>query len=739
MKEELLRILNIKLDDIKINIESLTRLNKEIEDEENSLSYIKEKLNKFKENEKYNILNFSKFSNDEFKDLLNVVSSDISDIFKTKNCNYEGLVYLINGINNGVSLSLTIEQENAINYLINGMEDVMKNNIATIEGLDLVKTTFAISDISVLQQRRNTFEKIISNLNDNLYIDEIDDVVEAITFNKLDASNMNEILSFLLKYNADIYNEEKESTKNIAQEKTDDYGKEDEVDKQEEISVLVPHEEENKNVSPVIFENNTDAEDENNDEVEFHLPEFNTIKDDIKEDNSPTSYNEPFVPVIDVDATVPSVDEITIDNSFDKNDNNEISENETVKEVVSEENPQDTDLEKNIDNDFNDIIPEEDYEEYNSNNETISIMPIANEKTSTREIQRLFQDFDISYDDSELSEYIDGNVDEYRKIIKVLKDNNILDNILKDKKIFKEILVNSRENEIVNVLNIIRNYLSVDNEDYETTVNIVADTMPSIFVSTGGNYENFIENVKLFRELGINLVNLFDFSKEVLIANHDTVLENYNIVKEYNISIDDKNAKYFLLLDNIGERIDYYVESVYKDENKGDTFDGYNFIKEYSNKLNVVTDETIKRLRYSSANGKKVFGSKPNSLAGEITNLKVNVLDIPEEYMNNFFDNNFDEINKDEVRQYAKLCKSSSNVGDYLGELSYLEKYHDNIRYDINGIKISYNKVVRCYNTLRSYGIDASKAVEFAVCYNLIITKDEYQDLKKILKEGVGE
>ena len=191
---------------------------------------------------------------------------------------------------------------------------------------------------------------------------------------------------------------------------------------------------------------------------------------------------------------------------------------------------------------------------------------------------------------------------------------------------------------------------------------------------------------------------------------------------------------------SFGERLDYYIESVYPDRTKdNEMFDGINYIKNYPNKLNSVTDETIKRLRYSSENNKKVFGSKPNSLAGEITNLKVNVLDIPTDYMNNFFDNKYDNITEDEVRQYVKLCNNSSNVGDYLNELSSLEKYHNNLRYEIDGIKVSFNKVERCYNTLRSYSIDKKKALEFAVCYNLIITKDEYNKLRNILVEGVGE
>ena len=92
----------------------------------------------------------------------------------------------------------------------------------------------------------------------------------------------------------------------------------------------------------------------------------------------------------------------------------------------------------------------------------------------------------------------------------------------------------------------------------------------------------------------------------------------------------------------------------------------------------------------------------------------------------------------DEVREYIKLIHNSSNVGNYDDELDIIEKYHNGLRYTIDGINISYNKVVRNYSILRSYGIDRIKALHFAVCYNLIITKDEYDKLKNTLDELGG-
>ena len=262
--------------------------------------------------------------------------------------------------------------------------------------------------------------------------------------------------------------------------------------------------------------------------------------------------------------------------------------------------------------------------------------------------------------------------------------------------------------------------------------------MPSVFINDGGNYNNFVRNVELFKNLGINLINLFDFSKEVFIADHELVEKNVDVINKYGFEITFKNAKYFLLIPNIADKLDYYIESVYLDKEKNETFDGVEYIKGYAAKLNVVTDETIKRLRYASETGRKVFGTKPGSLSGEITNLKVNALDISGDYMNKFFDNEFANLTGDEVREYVKLVHNSSNVGDYSDELDKLNQYRDGLRYNIDGIKVSCNKVIRNYSILRSYGIDSKKALQFAVCYNLVITKEEYDKLNDLLDKIGG-
>ena len=52
------------------------------------------------------------------------------------------------------------------------------------------------------------------------------------------------------------------------------------------------------------------------------------------------------------------------------------------------------------------------------------------------------------------------------------------------------------------------------------------------------------------------------------------------------------------------------------------------------------------------------------------------------------------------------------------------------LRYFIGNINVSANKVIRNYNILINNDVDKKKALLFAICYNLIITKTEYERIK---------
>ena len=684
MKEELIRVLNNKLDDINVNINSLVELNGKIDNEKNGLAYTNKVLSLFQENNSYNVLNFTKLSKDDFEKIVEILGESIKEEFNTNSCNYDGLVYLINGINNGVSLTLTDGQNKAINDIIQGLKKNEEEHESAIDGLMLIKERFPISDVEVLNKKHDDFTNIVKKIEIGDYVSETEEIEEAIEFSKLNQDKIIDILSYLLKYNADIYDKKKDYVV-------------------KEVETVKTNEKE-------------------------ELPDFTETKEEFHFTDLNSTVNTPIIEPVD-----------------------EIHFEDVKEETPIEEKKEDLHLDINLPKTeeenpvLDDIKIDSDYEEYNiPSEETISISPVQLENNkvnsiSTRELQRLFSEYNLKFENDVLTELLVGDIDNYRNILDVLKENNLLKEFEKNRELFILTLLSTTKEEILSVLKIIHDDLSVDEDDYRLTTQITINTIPSIFVKEDGNYDNFVQNVKMFKDLGINLINLYDFSKEVLVADHKNMLANYQIVKNYNVNLDYRNIKYLLLLPNIGEKLDYYVESVYKDRTKNnEKFDGITYINNYPNKLNSVCDLTIKRLRYSSENARKVFGTKPNSLVGEITNLKVNVLELGDEYLNSFFNNEFDNITSDEIREYTKLIRNSSNIGNYTDELAKLEIYHNGLRYTINDINISYNKVVRNYNTLRSYGINKTNALIFAVCHNLVITKEEYQSLKNVLIEIGG-
>ncbi len=769
MKEELIRVLNSKLDSINSDIDSLKELNKKEEEENEKLDFVNSIINVFNEDGQKNPMNFDKIDKEDFSRALDIAGDEVKNLFNSGACNYDGLVYLINGIRNGVSITLTNEQLNGIEFFIQTLTERKTTLNTTIEGFTQEKSKYEVSDINELKTKKDKYTDVINGINKNEYIKDIDVLKEAIAFGKLTPENTINILSYVLEYNAELYKggvtpeveETKEEPAPVEEEKeevpeVEPIPEEETVEEDNGFSFNQIESDNPFDLPNITFEDGLTEKEKEEEPVQFDsiMPGEETKEDEYqefspqpeveeKEEEVPEVEPIPEEPVEPAPVEEEKTEETPIVEVTMPTEEEPVPTEEVKVEVP--ETPVETPVEAVpivhvedlptpeveetpvVDNDFQDVVTgKDDYEEEEKEDKT----------TSTRELHKVFSKYGIE-ENVVLNELIDGNVDDYQKTLDYLKEQNVLDTIKKNKELLIEILLYSDTEVIDKVLRIIKEDLSVDEEDYDITRKIVINTIPSIFIREGGNYDNFIRNVELFKNLEINLINLFDFSKEIFVADHEDIEENLAIINKYDFDINYKNAKYFLLIPNIEEKLDYYIESVYDDKVKNEKFDGVNYIKEYAAKLNVVTDETIKRLRYASVNGKKVFGNKPGSLTGEITNLKVNALDLNDEYLNSFFNNEFNDITADEVREYIKLAHNSSNVGDYGDELEKLNSYRSGLRYTFDGIIVSCNKVVRNYNILRSYGIDANKALHFAVCYNLVITKDEYNKLVNLL-DNIG-
>src|SRR5574344_2339200 len=110
MQDRLIKILTVKIEAINKNIDNLNYLNGELLKNNNDLDYINDKISIFKTKD---ILNFDKIEKEDFEKILLMVDPSIKEIFSDKTCNYQGIMYIIKGIREGISLELTANQEEA--------------------------------------------------------------------------------------------------------------------------------------------------------------------------------------------------------------------------------------------------------------------------------------------------------------------------------------------------------------------------------------------------------------------------------------------------------------------------------------------------------------------------------------------------------------------------------------------------------------------------------------------------
>ena len=693
MREELLRVLNFKLESINKNIDNLNNINGLLDDEQGKLDYVDRILDSFKgEDDQYEINNFVGLDKENFDKVMDLMPEGTFNKFQTNSCNYEGLIYLINGIKNGISLTLTSEQEEAIQSMLNGLNDKKLDYLSKIEGYNLDKSQLEESDLSVLEERQSTYENILDEMDNNNYVGEVEAVIDSIDYSHIDANEKSEMLSYLLKYNADIYGELKENG-----------GFREEVPFEDPVvaNIEIPEE---------AFEEAEKEEQEEDEEKEPEYPEMPVVTPEIDLPIPEEPVDEPY----DLPVEEPSFSDLVATPL-----NVELGEEETTPEIE---------------------IPEQVFDNLvNETNETPSEEPTNT--VDEKELTKVLEDYHIKLDDLKKNELLKGDIESYKDILNIFKDNDLLSDLTKNEEFLNDILLNSNKDVVNEIFDIVRKEFSIDEEDFYETARITIDSMPSIFVKEPvGNYDNFMKNVDFFKGLNFDMISLFDFSRELLLVDNELLRKNYELVSKYDVKVETKNAKYLLALKNSVESIDYYVEALYEDKVNNKVFDGINIVKTYPSKLDSVTDLTIKRLRYSSENGKKMFGSRENSIAGEIANLKVDILNIPEDYFAKFFNNEFNDITKEEVDTYLDMINKNTdyNFRDN-SVLAELNKYRNGNRYNIAGVNISYNKVLRNYNILINNNVDNDKALEFAVCYNLVCTKEEYESVANELKAIGGK
>lgn len=740
MQDRLIKILTVKIEAINKNIDNLNYLNGELLKNNNDLDYINDKISIFKTKD---ILNFDKIEKEDFEKILLMVDPSIKEIFSDKTCNYQGIMYIIKGIREGISLELTANQEEAILKFIESLNVKSEELNETIQNLEESKERLPEVNLNVLEESLENYQRIVNKLRENEYLVEIEEVVDALEFSNLPMEEKIDIFSYILKYNRDIY-------ESMPKEEKDTTNQEDEFD---EVKITdLNHEDtdffEEKDFELPKFSMNKLNSSEDEEKVKINLNNtidlediIQKIDDKIKELDAKEEIAEPIKEVEVKEDNNPleginfedfklpeSVDTTIASPTFKIDPNMEIpKENDTTKLNRDVFVPQDLTI------DVPEELEEEKQEELKVE-EPIVELPIKEPKIEVTTPDNLPEETL-----KETEEIVVDNVETKQNISEtnqtILENYQVLDLFKEYPDIIDDTLKLNSSN-LERILEIIKNDLSLKEEEFKKVLNITLETLPGIFMNDI-MATTFINNIEFFKEYKINIINLFDNYRELLIIDNNILKENYKIVTSYQLELNNDNVKYLLANKKVLDNLDYYIEAMGHEKaflGREQSFDGVEYIKKYPYKLNMITRDALMKLRYSSENNLRIYGSKPGILAGEIANPKVDILTLPNEYINLYFDNEYEFIDRSDMEKLLIDIYNNHNIDLNMDE--YLEKLDKSyktseLRYKINNIYLSRIKTIRIYNYLKTRSIPVKEALIIALTYHSVIKRDEYEEIEK--------
>ena len=755
MQDRLIKILTVKIEAINKNIDNLNYLNGELLKNNNDLDYINDKISIFKTKD---ILNFDKIEKEDFEKILLMVDPSIKEIFSDKTCNYQGIMYIIKGIREGISLELTANQEEAILKFIESLNVKSEELNETIQNLEESKERLPEVNLNVLEESLENYQRIVNKLRENEYLVEIEEVVDALEFSNLPMEEKIDIFSYILKYNRDIYEampkEEKDTTNqedefnevkitDLNHEDTDFFEEKDFELPKFSMNKLNSSEDEEKvkiNLNNTIdlediiqkiddkikeLDANTSNNSINNDELDAKEEKSEPVKDvEVKEDNNPLEgiNFEDFKLPESVDTTIASP-------TFKIDPNIEMpKENNTTKLNRDVFVPQDLTID----------VPEK-LESIQQDGELPIEEPIVELPIKEPKIEVTTPDNLPEETLKETEEIVVDNVETKQNISEtnqtILENYQVLDLFKEYPDIIDDTLKLNSSN-LERILEIIKNDLSLKEEEFKKVLNIILETLPGIFMNDI-MATTFINDIEFFKENKINIINLFDNYRELLIIDNNILKENYKIVTSYQLELNNDNVKYLLANKKVLDNLDYYIEAMGHEKaflGREQSFDGVEYIKKYPYKLNMITRDALMKLRYSSENNLRIYGSKPGILAGEIANPKVDILTLPNEYIDLYFDNEYEFIDRSDMEKLLIDIYNNHNIDlnmdEYLEKLDKLYKISD-LRYKINNIYLSRIKTIRIYNYLKTRSIPIKEALIIALTYHSVIKRDEYKEIEK--------
>jgi len=391
------------------------------------------------------------------------------------------------------------------------------------------------------------------------------------------------------------------------------------------------------------------------------------------------------------------------------------------------------------------------------------------EKDLQKEVEKLFKTFGYDFaslnveSQEALLKY--GNLENIKEIFIALKEQNyphisletaetklIILLINSNKHIITAITEYSKEKTITpeNLLNIIPALIPETNQKEFTDYLIL------------GKSDDYVKNIEFLEEKGYKAKDIYIKGKELLITSHKTIVNNYNILKEYNFKI-DKLGNHLtspiidcLLSKNLEDIINQFIEI---------SPQGYNYLK---NNLNILptcinAHDIVFYNIYASyriidehdSNKTKegpfvIFDTAEPKLRSEITRFSNSgYKDIPyrgieeENKQNKTKTITVSMPNKEIFDNIIKEYQETNtllNLSIPVQELHKIDKFIDKenpLRYNFKGIFISAQKVKKIYSILKNKNIDyLPDSLLYAITYNTIISQEDYEKLVDLLQGG---
>lgn len=268
-----------------------------------------------------------------------------------------------------------------------------------------------------------------------------------------------------------------------------------------------------------------------------------------------------------------------------------------------------------------------------------------------------------------------------------------------------------------------------------------------------GRYEDFKKNISLLVEHGINITTIIDKGKDLLLITNSKLQKNLEWLECYGLY---SNLQEEALLDdfitalksqNIPEIIDLWIEnhslglqyiknnlSILSSHMSNQAILLYKLYKSEKDNLNdafrLTVSNGVKKLslrKVITQNNMIYQGIHDKESALTITNHQKPIFEKEKEYEN--------------IAKKSLKSKISDDIFEK-EEIININRFGDakeTLLYDINGLKVSKLKVLRIYDALCKNNLgNTLDALLYAICYNKIITKEEYERLVIDIKQATG-